>query len=372
MSNNHLPTIAQLRSILCSAATGFSSLDSMRNTTAKDREELQNILTHFLANPSISKLTAHPAHAPPHQKDKIAEIKSTLSMLTKSVNSLLQKKSNPPNKNPTPSPPTKAGGNVTPAPHSYAKTAATRPSRASLVMNLKDTLLGDTGTRPKPAYLTDIFNEALKASPLHQVCIAATWWTANGNLVITGGHMTTAQQLRDCTDTLATALAEDQTWSEDDPLLPPLTRPNVKWSKLLINGTPTGVLPDRAHAYSPEECHEALASENPYYSSLLVTWKPSWVRPPSQYTAGSSSSLVVAFEDPEGTQAKTLLAEKHLYAFGVRVTVKKWKQHSPKLKNPPPSPTVALPPPSPPMATAPPPLAATPSSAILWPDGTPV
>ena len=53
--------------------------------------------------------------------------------------------------------------------------------------------------------------------------------------------------------------------------------------------------------------------------------KPSWVRPPSSYKQDAVSSLSVAFEDPDGTKSKALLAEQHLYIFGTRATVKKWK-----------------------------------------------
>jgi hypothetical protein len=137
-------------------------------------------------------------------------------------------------------------------------------------MNLKGLAL-DVVSRPKPAYLTEIFNEALKSSPQHHVRIAASRWTANGNLVITGGLLTTAQQLCNCTEILSQALAEDQSFADDAPLPHPPTRPNVKWSKILINGTPTGVQSVRAQAYTPDECHESLANENPSYATLLIT-----------------------------------------------------------------------------------------------------
>ncbi|KAI0284801.1 hypothetical protein BC826DRAFT_1109529 [Russula brevipes] len=356
MSNNHPPTIPKLRKILQAAAEGCSALDSGGNTTAQQREELQSILTAFLSTPCISKLTALPSQLPPHHKDEISEIKSSLNALSKSVNTLLQKASNRSNK-PPPLPQQQGRGSP---PHQLPPHTLRRlpPGHREPV---------------SPAHLTEIFNEALRSSPHHQVRIAATRWTANRNLVITGGHMTTAQQLRNSTDTLALALAEDQIWSKDDPSPLPIARPNVKWSKILINGTPTGVLPDRAHAYSAEECHEAFASENPIYASLLVTQKPNWVRPPSQYTAGSSSSLVVAFEDPDGSLAKSLLAEKHLYAFGARATVKRWKQRPPKSKNPPSAPTASPPPPpSPTELEVPEPIAPTPPAQLFWSDGTPV
>ena len=52
------------------------------------------------------------------------------------------------------------------------------------------------------------------------------------------------------------------------------------------------------------------------------------MRSPSSYKADSSSSLVVAFEDLDNEKLKSLLAVRHLYAFGIRATVKKWKQRT--------------------------------------------
>jgi hypothetical protein len=190
MSNNHPPTLTQLRKIFHATAVSCNAFESSRSTSAQDREELKTILTSFLSIPSLKELTAPPPHPPPHQTDEINEIKSILSALTKSVNSLLQKANNPPSKLPSP-PPTKAGANTSTTAHTFARVTAARPSRASLVMNLKGTTLGDVEPRPKPAHLTEIFNEALKSSPQHQVRIAATRWTVNDNLVLTGGHMTT-------------------------------------------------------------------------------------------------------------------------------------------------------------------------------------
>ena len=94
----------------------------------------------------------------------------------------------------------------------------------------------------------------------------------------------------------------------------------MKWSKVLINGVPTGVTGDRG-AKTPDECHAALALENPTYASLQITQKPSWVRPPTSYTIGSASSLVVAFEDPDGSKSEALLASRQLFLFGARAKV---------------------------------------------------
>jgi hypothetical protein len=84
-------------------------------------------------------------------------------------------------------------------------------------------------------------------------------------------------------------------------------------------------------AYDPAECHEALTTINPSYAHLTVTQRPSWVRPPSSYSINAVSSLSVAFEDPDGSKIKAMLADRYLYVFGTRATVKKWK-HRPRIR----------------------------------------
>ena len=129
-----------------------------------------------------------------------------------------------------------------------------------------------------------------------------------GNLVVTGGPNVMLHQLQLAAATIAQAFANSYTASVTP--LPPPTRANIKWSKLLINGIPTGASDSRG-VYSPKECHLALVATNPFYATLPVTQKPSWVRPPSSYKADSSSSLVVAFEDPDGERLKSMLAVRH-------------------------------------------------------------
>jgi len=55
-----------------------------------------------------------------------------------------------------------------------------------------------------------------------------------------------------------------------------------------------------------------LAPNNPsYYASLIVTQLPNWICPPSEssYPQGAVSFLSVAFEDPDGSKLKAILAE---------------------------------------------------------------
>ncbi len=67
-------------------------------------------------------------------------------------------------------------------------------------------------------------------------------------------------------------------------------------------------------------------ADNPAFRTLRLTQPPSWVRAPSTYTAGSLSSLVVAFEDPSGDSLRSLLAGKTLFAFGHSGDLRRWKQ----------------------------------------------
>jgi hypothetical protein len=148
----------------------------------------------------------------------------------------------------------------------------------------------------------------------------------NSPAIITVGQSTNATQLQ--ASLPLTAAATKRHISAIAHLTsPPPCRTNVKWSRVLLHKVPTGATDSRA-AYSPDECHKALVAENPFYSSLTITQRPSWVRHPSSYTAGSASSLSFAFEDPDGTLTTTLSQKKVLYAFGHVITIKKWKQRT--------------------------------------------
>ena len=169
--------------------------------------------------------------------------------------------------------------------------------------------------------LCQLLNRKLTNTQHALLRIAAAKWTAKGNLVLTASHNNTQLQLN-----LAGALLKK--YATDIFNGAPIVRTNVKWSKILINGVPTGASEDRA-PHTPEQCHEALMAENPTYATLNVTQKPSWVRPPSSYAPNSTSSLTISFEDPDGAKLKELLAVKHLFIFGTAATTKRWETTPP-------------------------------------------
>jgi hypothetical protein len=169
-------------------------------------------------------------------------------------------------------------------------------------------------------------NKQLQATKNYPaVQISAAKWTAKGNIVLTAAHAVTQQQLN-----LALAFIKKQAGDaikmyQPLNLLPePLIRATTRWSKILINGVPTGVT-NKRDAYTPEECHLALLTDNPQYAQLTITQKPSWVKAPSSYSPSSSSSLVFAFEDPDGNKQAAFLNSKHVYLYGTRATARKWK-----------------------------------------------
>ncbi|KAN0103959.1 hypothetical protein V8E52_011461 [Russula decolorans] len=164
--------------------------------------------------------------------------------------------------------------------------------------------------------------------------LSAAKWTGKGNLVFTASPHTTSHQLQALTPDIESLVIEYLSVFTPNPTI--TSRPNVKWAKLLINGVPTGVKQDRG-AYTPDECHNALNSHNPIYANLRITQKPSWVRSPSSLTIGTSSSLSIAFEDPDGSQLKSLLSIRQLYLFGARAKVRRWKTALPQARTPQPS-----------------------------------
>jgi hypothetical protein len=156
-------------------------------------------------------------------------------------------------------------------------------------------------------------------------------YNKKGNLILTAHHTTTQAQLNSVADEVKHYIELFSDTSGAPTSHPITARPNVKWSKILINSVPVGCHETRG-PYTPEECHSSLVAHNPSYASLTVTQKPSWVHPPSTFTPESTrSSLVVAFEDPDGSARRSLLSSKQLYLLGTRAKVTRWKEkpHTP-------------------------------------------
>jgi hypothetical protein len=254
------------------------------------------LLTEFTTNPRIKTLT----EAPQSQKgttsqsehaSKLVHIKTLLQLLSKAVSGL-QKANTTPSKKAKPSRGDALHANKTIHMHSAA--AGTRPMNANIILNLGQ-IQSAHAFLPRPVEISGLINKALLTSLQHQISISAVRWTAKGNLVVIDGHDVTLHQLQLAVLTIMQTFANAYSVAVNPT--PPPTRANIRWSKMLINGLPTRVSNTRA-TFTPKECHQSLTANNPSYSILPITQKPSWVHPPSSYKANSSSSLVVAFEDP--------------------------------------------------------------------------
>ncbi|KAH9168134.1 hypothetical protein EDB89DRAFT_2074262 [Lactarius sanguifluus] len=223
---------------------------------------------------------------------------------------------------PTPAPVTRP----TPPPAikpSFASMAKT-PARPSLVVSLRPPVAGappPSAVRRSPQELVEHLNAVL-SSEGHQVTLSAARWTAKNNLVVTAGPDTTAHHLASASHSISDCLAVYL--SADQSPLPVQARENCKWARLLINGIPTGVSLTRG-PYTASELHAALLADNPAYRGLRMTLPPSWVRAPATYTPGSTSSVVLTFEDPSGDSLRSLMAERTLFAFGHSGELKRWK-----------------------------------------------
>jgi len=205
------------------------------------------------------------------------------------------------------------------------------PVRPSVVLSLThhtltSTLQSHADSVVAPA-LVDAMNRALSSSPTHaSVRVSAAKWTPKGNLVVFGGPGVSRDTLFHALPLLTSAVSRAL---PEDPAIS--SRLNVKWGKVLINSVPTGIVEGHPHAHQSATCWQVLIDNNPSLHNLRVCQLPSWVRQPSLFQPGSQSSLVLAFEDPDGSITQSLLSQRHLYAFGAQCKVKKWRQ-------PPPSP----------------------------------
>ncbi|KAH9014522.1 hypothetical protein EDB85DRAFT_2157353 [Lactarius pseudohatsudake] len=169
------------------------------------------------------------------------------------------------------------------------------------------------------AYLNEVLDDLFPGSSL-----SAARWMKNNNLVIVAGPDTTSQHLQKASAVLTKAVSHFIVADPSHPI-PISVKENVRWSCLLINNIPTGVSSSRG-AYSPSECQDTLMRDNPAYRTLSLTRPPSWVKCPDSYAAGSSSSLMVCFEDLMGLALRSLLGHKSLFAFGQAGDFRPWKQ----------------------------------------------
>ena len=206
------------------------------------------------------------------------------------------------------------------------KTAHKPPLHPSVVVH---TATNDLTKRPPPHVICNTINESLKRSSHPNICFSSAKWTAKGNIILTGGHTNTLQQIVAAKNSISKTIASNFPTIHTTANAPNITA-NVKWSKILVNNVPTGASNNQGPR-NPDECHKALSINNPEYAALNITQRPSWVKPPNSYKSNSTSSLVFAFEDPHGHVAQNLISSKHLHIFGTCATLRLWKDgHSPR------------------------------------------
>jgi hypothetical protein len=287
----------------------------------------------FLANPTIKELLNN-SQAPAATAEHILqmpgdEIQATLKLLSLVISSIQKKLSTTYKQQAAPSIPKCGKGPITTTTKKYSAIARSRPPNLSLVVDLAHLNMMDMNW-PKLEHICQIFNKRFGEVTPPQVSLATIRWTVRANLVVTGRPTSTPATLQIAAVHISATLKDILKTPSNAHLL--VARPNIKWSKISINGVPTG-MSNKCMAYTPTECHNTLTTINPSYAQLTVMQRPSWVCTPTSYTEGAIFSLLVAFEDPDGSRLKTMLAEHYLYINGTRATVKKWKHHPPNCKD---------------------------------------
>ncbi|SRR6266702_1951080 len=132
-----------------------------------------------------------------------------------------------------------------------------------------------------------------------------------------------AQQLQNSTPLIQQHFASAYLSNDEpDPISLPTIRPNIKWSKILLNSVSTGVSHLTALPSPQRSATQHSSRRTPYMPNLQSH------RNPSTYTEGAMLSLIVAFEDPDRSLLCSLLTNKVLYIFGSCATLRKWKQQT--------------------------------------------
>ena len=341
------PTTQQVDRILQTVVVHVQQL------IADDPRHFANLRASFLAfytHPTFQLILGipfqvSPSTSPPTKQlsAELSELKSTIQALSKTVSNLQPKVTRA--QAPTTQPPPPKGnisaqgkGPSPPPPSTYAsKAASTR--RPSLVLNIGDPTL--TNEQLQSALHLQL-NNWLHTNGHIEIKLSAAKFTNKGNLVLTAHHATTQSQLDNISPQISQYVAKLLSDINKAPPSPIKARANVKWSKILINSVPVGITKSRG-PWTSEENHCSLAAHNPAYSSLTITHQPNWVRSPHTLTKDTQSSLVMAFEDPDGSVRRSLLANKYLYVHGARAKVSRWKE-TPRPNTNTPTPTNARPP----------------------------
>jgi hypothetical protein len=312
----------QIAATLSYALTASQKLIALKPEAIKD---LRPTFLSIYAHPTFAMILGIPSQQPaihPVMQEQLNHIMKQIQSLSKTVEAR-----QPPTTatiTPPPPPPVATPAAKIAPPDTYANKAK-QESRPSLVIDFLGKPPSQDG-RPPGHVLCEYINNQLQVQKKYPaVWISAVKWTAKGNIVLTAAHTVMQQQLNFASDFIKRTAGDIITKHQPHSTLPePLIRATTKWSKILLNGVPTGVT-NRRDVYTPEECHRALLANNPQYAQLTITQKPSWVKSPSSYSPSSSSSLVFAFEDPDGTMKPIILNSKHVYLYGTRVTIRNWK-----------------------------------------------
>jgi hypothetical protein len=323
-----------LRTKLISLSTALiNKLDNFHTKYPSHLPELDKLLNPILNHPISVELAIRNKALflePPSPPSKLKDIQTSLASITKALSDLQRKvNSTPPTSTPT-APTVNSKAPSRSNPKTYSAAARSRAQPHSLVLSLSH-LSPPPACRPTPESICTTINSKLAKASHNLTKIAAIHWIAKGNLIIFSLPPTSPSALQ----TTASHIPGILTAAFKLPptkAIPP-ARTNTKWSKITINGLPTGASTTRG-VYTLEECHTTLSAHNPAYASLSVTQLPSWVCPPASYSEGTISSLSLSFEDPDGHKLKALLTNWYLYCFGNRASIRKWKQCKPSHKPP--------------------------------------
>jgi len=166
--------------------------------------------------------------------------------------------------------------------------------------------------RAIPKIISDSINRELASIPTAKgLQVIGSHWNNSGNCILTFPHHTTISLIQDHLPSIckAMSLTASHTISHDAP-----------WSKIILSGVFACTHQDEP-VYTGETLREALLC-NPAISRLNIMQNPRWVRP-AEFIDGFKSSITFAFEDPDGSNLKSLL-KTNLFMFGAPVHAKHW------------------------------------------------
>ncbi|KAI0055444.1 hypothetical protein BV25DRAFT_1921833, partial [Artomyces pyxidatus] len=292
--------------------------------------QLLNNLAFRGVHPSIRVHNSQPAHSQSSLDQRLTLLESSVASLGESISARIDSLVHGLPHTPTTTRPTQttraatAGGASTQGPQgrSFAAAAAAAPTKnpvrpstpkkvgpqyIQFVARFRGNPI-PRDKRPSNYFIQTAINSRLRNTPsAKNALLMGVDWNDNGNCILFFSPSTDIDAILSLRHVLAPLIAPDREI---------VISHNTRWSTAVLGNV---LVRDYDGGVHDSETILAALKTNPFFAQARITQDPRWLRPLEEISS-SRSSVVVAFEDPDGSQLKALTKQR-IFAFGDQLRV---------------------------------------------------